>query len=164
MLFQVNYFLSEKSIINTHQHGFRQNKSTESLLFELHDRIRNTLNDGKLAIIISLDLSKAFDTLNHFQLINQLRDVGFSIKAQKLILGYRCERVVQISINNVRSRPIKTLSGVPQGSILGPTLFNICINDFISMVVNKDVFQYADDCQILQSTLHRNGQKLIIYV
>ena len=65
MLFQVNFFLSEKSIINCHQHGFRQNKSTESLLFELHDRIRNTLNDGKLAIIISLDLSKAFDTLNH---------------------------------------------------------------------------------------------------
>ena len=71
MLFQVNYFLSKKSIINSHQHGFRQNNSTESLLYELHDRIRNTLNNGKHAIIITLDLSKAFDTLNHFQFINK---------------------------------------------------------------------------------------------
>ena len=72
---------------------FSTNKSTECLLFELYNRIHNTL-DGKLAIIISLDLSKAFDTDNHFQLINKSRDIGFSIKDQKLMLSYLRERVV----------------------------------------------------------------------
>ena len=70
------------------QHGFQQNISIESLLFEVHDRISNTLNDGKLAIIISLHLSKAFDSLNHFQLIIKLRDIGFKIKAEKSIISY----------------------------------------------------------------------------
>ena len=152
MLFQVNYFLSEKSIINSHQHDFRQNISTECLLFELYNRNHNTI-DGKLAIIISLDLSKAFDTVNHFQLINKLRDIGFSIKDQKLMLSYLRERVVvQMSLNSVRSMPTKNTVRSSSRLNFGS---NIIQNWLHFLNCKWRCFSYADDCKII-ATFNKN--------
>ena len=95
-----------------------------------------------------MDLSKAFDCLNHELLIAKLSAYGFSRPALKLIYTYLNERQQRVKINGSFSTLKQTSLGVPQGLVLGPLLFNIVINDFFYLVKGTEICNYADDTTI----------------
>ena len=99
-----------------------------------------------------LDLSKAFDSMNHKILLRRLEKIGFDEHATNLIENFLSERTQRVVLNGIESDWIKLKRGVPQGTILGPLLFNIYVND-LAKIVDKDctVVQYADDTFLFTS-------------
>ena len=108
-------------------------------------RWRNTLDQTGYSGAILMDLSKAFDTINHDLLIAKLGAYGFDIASLKLIRSYLTNRFQRTKVNTSFSSWSKLFLGVPQGSALGPILINIYINDLFYLTDMTSVCNYADD-------------------
>lgn len=140
------------SLICDTQYAFRRGHSTTHLLLRATDLIRLNLNEGKVNVLISLDISKAFNSINFSLLINKLRHTfNFSLTACKLILSYLKDRTQFVSVNNFKSNLLSLYSGVPQGSVLGPLLFILYVNDLRACIDVEccTTFQFADDIFLL---------------
>ena len=124
--------------------GFRKGYSTQSCLTVMIDKWQKARDNGKVAGALLTDLSKAFDCLNHELLIAKLEAYGFGKSALGYIFSYLNDRKQRTKVNNSYSEWSRIRHGVPQGSILGPLLFNIDIND-IFFFVGSDIANYADD-------------------
>ena len=125
--------------------GFRKNHNTQHCLTNLLERWKKTLDKGGYIFAIFMDLSKAFDTLNHKLLIAKLGAYGFDTKALYYIKSYLDNRKQRVRVNNNFSSWQEIIAGVQQGSILGPLLFNIFVNDLLLSVSTSNLSNYADD-------------------
>lgn len=145
------------------QYAFRRGHNTTSLLLNLTDTVRSNVNMNKLTALISLDLSKAFNCVNYSTLIEKLGSLfGFSKSACKLVYSYLTERKQFVDINSVYSSVISLSSGVPQGSVLGPLLFILYVND-LPEYINDSIctsFQFADDVFLMFSSNRDNPDVL----
>jgi len=141
-------FFCNHNIISIFQSGFRKYHSTETALLKITDDIRLAMDRGLFTLLALLDFSKAFDTVIHKLLIKKLKRLGFSKLALAWIKSYLSGRKQCVSYDNLMSDFKTVTCGVPQGSILGPLLFIVYIND-ISTVLRYCMFHcYADDIQI----------------
>ena len=125
--------------------GFRKDFSTQHCLTVMLDRWKKAMDSGKIAGALLTDLSKAFDCLNHELLIAKLAAYGFDQSSLSYIYSYLADRKQRTKVNNSFSEWHNILNGVPQGSILGPLLFNIYLNDIFYFVNTCDIANYADD-------------------
>ena len=125
--------------------GFRKGYSTQQCLSVMISKWKRAVDSGKLAGALLTDLSKAFDCLNHELLIAKLEAYGFDKSSLEYIYSYLSNRKQRTKVNNSFSEWCGILSGVPQGSILGPLLFNIYLNDIFHFVNKCDIANYADD-------------------
>ena len=128
--------------ISSLQFGYTENSSTlqQMLLF-----IDSIVNHPSQTDVIYLDISKAFDTVSHGILLSKLRHFGISGSLWAWFKNYLSNRYQRVSINNNLSHTLPVVSGVPQGSILGPVLFLIYMNDITSSTRHSQLLIYADD-------------------
>lgn len=142
---QLYAFFHEKKLFYNAQYGFRTEHSTEFAALELVDRVIVEMDKMNTPISIFLDLSKAFDTLDHKILLEKLKYYGITGVAHKLMESYVTDRKQYVEIDGSKSNLLNVTTGVPQGSILGPLLFIIYINDIINSSKLFSFIIYADD-------------------
>ena len=158
---QLSLYFESNKLFSDSQYGFRPNRSTEQATLELTDRIISAMDNNDVPIGIFLDLSKAFDTIDHAILLSKLEHYGVDGIPLQLVKNYLTNRKQYVKLNEVDSNLLPINTGVPQGSILGPLLFIIYINDFTRASSIFVFICYADDTTLF-STLNNlvNAQNI----
>ena len=151
-----NYFIS-KGILHDGQFGFRKYHSTSHALNYSIDQIKESIRHGDHVLGIFIDLSKAFDTIDHNLLIKKLEHYGIRGNAILLIKSYISNRKQCVSALGEISDYLNIIYGVPQGSCLGPLLFLIYINDISNVCKNNDLILFADDTNIFVKSKTKQG-------
>lgn len=148
-------FFNEYDLFNKIQHGFVRGRNINTAIFEYVNEILTTLEEKEIPLGIFLDISKAYDSINHEILLQKLERYGIRKTALKWIKSYleNRQQLVKISSSGkeIKSRTEKNKRGIPQGSIIGPLLFNIYLNDLGSILshTNHLMINYADDTTLL---------------
>ena len=150
------------NILSPYVSAYRKNYSTQHVLIRLVEEWRKALDDGNLVGTILMDLSKAFDCIPHNLLIAKLQAYGFKKNALKHIYSYLKGRRQSVKINGIYSTFLTILAGIPQGSILGPILFNIFINDFYYFIEKASLHGFADDHTITAASKSLDNLKDIL--
>ena len=142
-------YITKLDILIPNQYGFRPSHSASMALLDLYDKLSENIENRKYVIGIFIDLQKAFDTVNHDILLKKLHHYGIRGIALKWFSNYLSDRTQYVSINNVSSDLKSICCGVPQGSILGPLLFLLYVNDLVNSSDLLYFILYADDTSII---------------
>ena len=149
-------FLDKNDILYKFQFGFRKGLSTDLSIQTLVEKYYDTIERNEYMVGIFLDLSRAFDTISHDILLRKLYNYGIRGIALDWIADYLTGRSQYVSYNNCNSATLNTSIGIPQGSILGPLLFILYMNDLNYVSPNLSCIQFADDTNILIHFVHDN--------
>ena len=144
---QVFSYLLQENLLSKFQGAYTPNSSTVTQLIDIYHQIQTALDGGKDIRFLFLDISKAFDKLWHKGAIHKMKKMGIDGKLLSWFEDYLCGRKQQVVVDGLTSDTENLLAGVPQGSILGPMIFLIYINDLVE-VVNSQVRLYADDTSL----------------
>ena len=140
--------LEKNNLCNATQHGFRSGRSCLSQLLAHYDKILSLLDQGMNVDIIYLDFAKAFDKLDFNITLKKLKHLGITGKIGKWIHSFLTNRTQSVVVNGEQSSPAPVISGVPQGSVIGPLLFLVLIGDIDKDVSHAFLSSFADDTRI----------------
>ena len=169
---QMINFLEEHKYLDPKQNGFRSKHSTEETIFDFTSDLTIAKNKKLDSLAIFVEFKKAFDTVNHKILSNKLRSYNFGDSSMKWIDSYLNQRKQSTLLNNYKSNLKNVTCGVPQGSILGPLLFLVYVNDLSTIIKHSKVLLYADDtvlyrqinwCRVNKLTINTSKTKAMYF-
>ena len=137
-------------ILNDYQYGFRPSHSCQAQLISIVEELQLALDCHQQVDLIMLDFSKAFHTVPHQHLLKKLSFYGIDDKLHHLLSTWLTKRSQRVAVDGCESKCVSVLSGVPQGTILGPVMFLLYIND-INNNVSSSLRLFVDDCIIYRT-------------
>ena len=149
---RLNAFIDRHNLISDNQYGFRPNRSTSTALLELVEEIVTANDRKKYTVGVFIDLRKAFDTIDHDLLLRKLENMGIRGTVNNWLQSYLNNRKQYVALGNVSSSLSTVLCGVPQGSVLGPLLFILYINDICNVSKLLQLILFADDTNLFRSS------------
>jgi len=150
---QLKSFIARNKLLSDHQFGFRENYNTSDAVLQFIDAVQDSLNYKKVTITVFLDFSKAFDTVNHAVLLKKLLHLGFRGVVYDWFKSYLSDRRQYVKIGQKESPITQIIMGVPQGSVLGPYLFLLYINDMQMCTKKLNLIHFADDTTAYHSNV-----------
>lgn len=143
---QLYEYLSINRLLSNTQHGFRKQLSTETALNNMHEQLYENIDKNRISLLSLCDLSKAFDSVSHHILFEKMNSLNID---NFWFVNYLSDRTQSVKIQGHISTKKNVEYGVPQGSVIGPLLFNIYVNDLNSVSQDSKLVQFADDAQFL---------------
>ncbi|KAL1446424.1 hypothetical protein WDU94_005680 [Cyamophila willieti] len=138
-------YIEENNLLNENQYGFRKGKSTVTLLNRFTEELNEALENNKVCLTLSLDLQKAYDTIDHRKMMDKLKNIGLDHNTEKLFENFFENRKQIVKIGSIYSKEEEITCGLVQGATISPLLYNIYVNDINDLNLNTKILQYADD-------------------
>ena len=160
MVMNIRDYLENEEMMNKDQHGFRMRHSCLTQLLSHHEKIVSALEYNNAVDVVYLDFAKAFDKVDHGILLHKVRSLGISGKLGVWLHSFLTGREQQVAVDGAVSRS-PVISGVPQGSVLGPLLFLIHLLDINEHVHNSSVAFFADDTRVLREVSTQADKDLL---